>query len=136
MLDGPVCRQPAAAERRSRDRVEISDRKDVATGGNADVLRVAAVLEQPGLLPLRADHLLAGRAETALAAAPRCVEEHVADALDLGRDLVAEHEGKRRAEVSVGHVQVGVAHAAGEHLDDEIVAALRHRNRALLERER
>ena len=136
MLDGSERGQAAAAERGRVDGVEVADRKQVAPEGDEHVLGVAAVLEHPCLPALRADHLLALQAEAALAAAPRRVDEHVADALDLACDLVAEDERQRRGwEVALDHVQIGVAHADGRHLDDGSLAGAR-RQRPILDFER
>src|SRR5207249_3109568 len=79
VLDGAVRRQPAAAERRRLDGVEVADRIEVAARRDAHVLGVAAVLEEPGLARVGADHLLAPSAEAARAATPRRVDEHVAE---------------------------------------------------------
>src|SRR5205823_5190132 len=95
MLDGPVRGQPAAAERRRLDRVEVADRVQVAPRRDAQVLGVAAVLEEPRLAAVGADHLLGAGAEAALAAAPRRVDEHVPKLRVLGDDLVPEHERER-----------------------------------------
>ena len=121
MLHGAVCSEPATAERRRLDRVEVSDRVDVALSRHEDVLRVAAVLEDPGLAAVGTDHLLGRLAEATLAAAPRRVHEDVLAVRQLAGDLVAQHERqRRRREVALDDVEVGVAHAAGQHLDEHL----------------
>ena len=136
MLHGAVCSEPAAAERRRLDRVEIADRVDVALSRHEDVLGVAAVLEDPGLAAVGADHLLGRLAEATLAAAPRRVDEDALAVRQLAGDLVAEHERqRRRREVALDDVEVGVAHAAGQHLDEHLpVGGLRNRALDQLER--
>ena len=122
--------QAATAERRRLDGVEVSDRIEVAARGHEHVLRIAAVLEEPRLAGVRADHLLAAAAETTLAASPRGVDEDVAELLVLGGDLVPEDERKLGAEEVLGDVEVGVADAAGEYPDHGLIAGARSRYRA------
>jgi hypothetical protein len=131
VLDRSVRRQAATPERRRLDGVEVSDRIEVAARGHEYVLRIATVLEEPGLAGVGADHLLAAPTEPTLAASPRGVDEDVAEFVVFGGDLVPEDERKLGAEEVLGDMEVRMTDAAGEHPDHGLIVGARSRYRAL-----
>ena len=62
-------------------------------------------------------------------------DEHVAELVVGGHDLVPEHDRQLRAEEVLHHVKIGVADAAGEHAHDAFVLVPRRRSLALFELE-
>ena len=134
MLHGSERGQAAAAERRRLGGIEVPDRKQVPPGGDEQVLGIAAILEDAALAAVRADHLLAHFTPPAVAAAPGRVDEDRPDAVDLTRYLVSEHEReRRRREVPLDDMQIGVADARREHANDDLVVVCDLRDRPLFE---
>ena len=120
MIDGTVGGESAAGEGRGLSRIEVTERHEIAVVGDRHALCVAAVLEQPCLGGVGADHLLPGGAGPAvrLAAAPAGVDEHRAEGGVQAGDLVAEDHRERGLVVACRCVQVGVADPAGQDVDD------------------
>jgi hypothetical protein len=69
---------------------------------------------------VRTNHLVpvVALAAVGLAATPRCVDENATEFGVFTDDLVSEDQRKWTAEVSVRDVNVRVAHATGNDLDD------------------
>ena len=138
-------RDAGAGERRRVGRRQVADVEQMAVARHQHVRRVAALREHADILRLEAEILVAALAHLAFAAAhPRIDQPHVADLHVLrvrpDRDHLADvlvAHGERQLDAAVGEhqllaaadlviavpdVQVGVAHAGREHLQQHLRA--------------
>lgn len=117
VFDGSIRGEPTARQRCGSDRIEITERCEVATVLDRRLLGVATIEVEARLGGVRADHLETAIALHTVAAAPGCVDHHGSEFGVHAGDFVAEHHRQRTREHTLDHVQVGVADAAGGDVD-------------------
>ena len=112
--------QPGAQQRRGLGRRMVLGQREAEAGVGDGELGESAVDVATGEAGPRAEVLATGPAVAALAAGP-CQPRHPGAGAQLGRplehlanDLVPEDHRKPGAELSVGQMKVGSAHAAGQ----------------------
>ena len=130
-----VADQPGAQQRRRLGVGEIVREREAVAPVGQQVLGIAAVEGIAGEARRRAEVLLAGPAEAAVAAGPaEPGHAHASPFLEIldtvapGRDpadhLVARHQGQLGlGEFAVDHVQIGAADPAGGNPDEQLAGA-------------